>query len=140
MAVRTTFLVILFLSLSLALSACPKREQPPKNAYDPELMATAAELAKDKDKGPSDTSQGETAEEEGECNRTTGGCEKGYLCWDSWYCKHGQDTCSAMGDKRCHKICIDDKDCPKDMPRCAEKPIFRGSDRGQLEKFCVAPE
>jgi hypothetical protein len=78
-------------------------------------------------------------EEQGECDRETGGCRKGYICWDSRFCKHGfEDQCSAAGDKRCHKKCADNGDCPEDMPFCREIPLFSGSDRGILEKFCVS--
>lgn len=130
----------LVIGLAVLLAGCPRRDQPPESSYDPELLETAKELAAEQDQTDQAavSDQGE-AEKKGECSRETGGCPAGYLCWDSWYCKQGRDDqCSAMGDKRCHKLCFDDGDCPRAMPLCREKPIFKGSDRGRLERFCVA--
>ncbi|MBW2699920.1 MAG: hypothetical protein JRF33_03790 [Deltaproteobacteria bacterium] len=126
------------MGLAFIISACPRREQPPKSSYDSDLMATAAELAKDQSQPTELPADPPEEEVKGECDRLTGGCAEGFLCWDSWYCKNAEDTCSGMGDKKCHKLCNNHSECPKAMPRCVEKPIFRGSDRGKLEKFCVA--
>ena len=141
---RETGLLVLAMGLMFGVFGCPKKEQVPESSYDPELLAAAREAAAREEQAANagDDGSAETASgEEAECNRDTGGCPDGSLCWDSWYCKQGRpDQCSAQGDKRCHKRCSDDSDCPEAMPRCIEKPIFKGSDRGVLEKFCVAGE
>lgn len=137
-------LLVMLTGLSLWLSGCPKKEVVPESSYDPELLETAREVAGRENEVQQDASGDPDEGVSGqptECTRDTGGCPDGSLCWDSWYCKQGRpDQCSAQGDKRCHKRCGDDDDCPEAMPRCIEKPIFKGSDRGVLEKFCVAGE
>ncbi|MBN2494743.1 MAG: hypothetical protein JXR96_09155 [Deltaproteobacteria bacterium] len=136
------FTILLAVALSAFAAGCPKRDQPPPTAYDPELLAAAQQAAEEdaaaqNDAGPSSNA----AKAKPECDRERGGCAEGFLCWDSWYCKRGlEDQCSAAGDKRCHKRCETDADCPADTPRCVEKPIFNGSERGILERFCVSGE
>ena len=134
--------IALVVMTSAGLSGCPKRDLPPESSYDPELLATAKDLAAEEGDGEAAEGAGEApAAEQGECDRERGGCPAGYLCWDSWYCKKGfDDQCSAMGDKRCHKLCEADEDCPEKMPLCRERPLFKGPDRGTLEKFCVAED
>ena len=130
---------VIWIFLLLGLSGCPKREQPPESAYDPELLEAARAAAKDRENDELDANQ-DTQLPEGpaECTRESGGCKKGYICWDSHFCKQGfSDQCSASGDKRCHKECAENKHCPNEMPYCVEKPIFSGSERGKTEKFCV---
>ncbi len=139
---RLASLLMVLAGLSIGLSGCPKKEVVPESSYDPELLETAREVANEQDQVEADAAAARTdgaSEQPSECNRDTGGCPAGSLCWDSWYCKQGrEDQCSAQGDKRCHKRCSDDSDCPEAMPRCIEKPIFKGTDRGVLERFCVA--
>jgi hypothetical protein len=121
------------------LAGCPKREQPPSSAYDPELLEAAREAAADREAEERAYDEENKVEETAsECTREEGGCKKGFVCWDSYYCKGGfGDQCSASGDKRCHKLCTDDGDCPEKMPHCRTLPLFSGSDRGIEEKFCV---
>ena len=125
----------------MVVCGCPRRDQVPESAYDPELVEAAKAAAEDEKaarEAAAQEQEEETEEEQGECNRETGGCKEGYICWDSRFCKHGfEDQCSAAGDKRCHKKCSDNSDCPEDMAFCREIPIFSGSDHGVLEKFCV---
>jgi len=106
----------------------------------PEALLKAAREAAAERKAADEESEveGSQAATVAECTRQEGGCKHGYICWDSYYCKLGSaDQCSAAGDKRCHKLCSDDADCPQDMPYCRLKPIFSGSERGVEEKFCV---
>jgi hypothetical protein len=121
---------------------CPKRDLPPESSYDPDLVRTAKQIAAEQDaRDRAAVGQHSSATVAGECSRETGGCPQDSICWDSWYCKQDRpDQCSASGDKRCHKRCEDDTECPEKMPRCREQPLFKGSDRGVLEKFCVADE
>ena len=128
--------------LALGLAGCPKRDQPPESSYDPEIVDTAKRIVEESDRQADQADQKDAQDQvQAECSRETRGCPDDHLCWDSWYCKQGRDDqCSAIGDKRCHKRCADHSDCPKAMPRCEEKPIFKGSERGVLEKFCVAPD
>jgi hypothetical protein len=133
-----------FVLLALVVAGCPKRDQPPASAYDDDLLQSADEIADDsrqaqeREAALGDETGFGNQEVEGECTRETGGCKKGFLCWDSYYCRQGnKDQCTASGDKMCHKLCVDDGDCPRKMPVCTEKPIFHGTDRGVLEKFCV---
>ncbi len=139
----TRFFPVFFVVFGMIVCGCPHRDEVPESAYDPELVeaAKAAAEAERKAREEAEQQQEEAAAEEvkGECSRDTGGCEKGYICWDSWFCKHGfQDQCTAAGDKMCHKKCSDNSDCPEKMPFCREIPIFSGSDHGVLEKFCVS--
>jgi len=135
--------VILLFAAMFLLQGCPRREQPPASAYDPELLETARAVSEAREAEEQAAEDQQVTEQAGsespaECTRQEGGCPEGYVCWDSYYCKRGfSDQCSAAGDKRCHKRCTDDADCPPEMPRCRTKPIFSGSDRGIEEKFCV---
>jgi len=141
----TRLVFLLMVSISLIVSGCPKRDQPPASAYDQELLDSAARIKQqEKDERAHEEAlaaqEAARAEEnyEAECNRQDGGCKKGYLCWDSFYCKQGfEEQCTSSGDKMCHKKCVDNGDCPSKMPACVEKPIFHGSERGVLESFCV---
>ena len=130
------------LIFAVIFCGCPGRSEVPESAYDPELVeaAKAAAEAEKAARAEEAARQEEYAKEvKGECDRETGGCEKGYICWDSWFCKHGfEDQCTAAGDKMCHKKCSDNSDCPEKMPFCREIPIFAGSEHGVLEKFCVS--
>jgi hypothetical protein len=104
-----------------------------------EAAKAAAEAEKAEREEEAQRQEEYAKEVKGECDRETGGCEKGYICWDSWFCKHGfEDQCSGAGDKMCHKKCGSNSDCPEKMPFCREIPIFSGSDHGVLEKFCVS--
>ena len=136
-------LPVFIVIFTMIICGCPHRDEVPESAYDPELVE-AAKAAAEAERAAREAAEEEEAEAaaaaevKGECNRETGGCKKGYICWDSWFCKHGfEDQCSAAGDKSCHKKCADNGDCPEDMPFCREIPIFSGSDHGVLEKFCV---
>jgi hypothetical protein len=133
--------LVFFVVFPLMVCGCPHRDEVPESAYDPELVEAAKAAAEDERaaREAAASEQAEAAEEQkGECSRETGGCEKGYVCWDSWFCKNGfEGQCSAAGDKRCHKKCSTNAGCPQDMPFCREIPIFSGSDHGVLEKFCV---
>ncbi|HOX45871.1 MAG TPA: hypothetical protein PK668_19880 [Myxococcota bacterium] len=135
---RTSIVVVCALGLGVLLGGCPKRDLPPDSAYDPELLEYARQVAADKDRPVDGDQPGPAAAEQAECNRETGGCAEGFLCFDSWYCKLGTDQCSAAGDKRCHKLCSTDADCPEDMPRCAAQAMFNGSAEGTEERFCVS--
>jgi hypothetical protein len=129
--------------LVVGLCGCPKRDEVPKSAYDPELLETAEAIkaAQQAEQQEQQREQVEQREKKGECSRETGGCKEDQICWDSFFCKSGAgDECSKSGDRRCHKRCLDNKDCPKNMPRCEEKPMFNGSDQGTLERFCVGKE
>ncbi len=129
--------IAFLLGLPFVITGCPKRDQPPKSSYDPELVEVAQELSKT-DQVEDDTVQNTREKTKGECTSTLNNCKEGFICWDSMFCRQDNpDQCSAQGDKLCHKKCNDDSDCPESMPRCIEKPIFRHSDRGPLEKFCV---
>ena len=130
---------------ALCVCGCPKRDQVPETAYDPDLIEAARAAQEEQEQARREAErqaefdkQRVEEEEEGECSRDEGGCRGGYVCWDSYFCKSGdQDQCSQAGDKKCHKKCQYDVDCPSDMPYCREKPIFHGDERGVLEKFCV---
>lgn len=143
----TRLLFCLAIVLSLVIGGCPKREQPPKSAYGDDLLESAQRVQEEqkeadaREKELQKQAAAEAEEEyEGECTRQAGGCKQGYICWDSYYCKQGfEDQCSGSGDKMCHRKCVDDNDCPRKMPVCTEKPIFHGTERGVLEKFCVVP-
>ena len=129
--------------LGLVLLGCRKRDKVPESAYDPEIVAAARALAQEANQGeePTNVSSQPREKKKGDCDWETGGCQVGWICWDSWFCKGGfEDQCSATGDQRCHKQCAGDQDCPGSMPVCKEVPIFKGSDRGVLEKFCVSRE
>lgn len=138
----TRFLPVFLVVFGMSVCACPHRDEVPESAYDPDLVKAAKAAAADERAAREATAaeQAERVEEvKGECSRETGGCQKGFICWDSWFCKHGfEDQCSGAGDKRCHQKCSSDGDCPEDMPFCREIPIFSGSDHGVLEKFCVS--
>jgi hypothetical protein len=137
---RTSIVLVCALGLGVLAGGCPKRDLPPDSAYDPEVLEAARQAARDKDadRAADADRPGETAAAAGECNRDTGGCAEGFLCWDSWYCKLGTDQCSASGDKRCHKLCASDADCPEDMPTCSAQAMFKGSGEGTEERFCVS--
>jgi len=135
---RASFLIA---CVGLVIS-CMGGEKVPKSAYDPKLLDTAQQIAKDNDEQQKALEQQNQAQSEdntrGECDREEGGCPEDHVCWDSFFCKDGStDSCSASGDKLCHKRCKTDRDCTARMPRCMEKPIFNGNDNGVLEKFCV---
>jgi hypothetical protein len=138
----TKSLPVIFVFFGMILCGCPHRDEVPESAYDPELVEAAKAAAEDERaaREEAEAEQAEQVEEEkGECSRETGGCKQGYICWDSWFCKHGfEDQCTMAGDKMCHKKCGDNSDCPQEMPFCREIPIFSGSDHGVLEKFCVS--
>ncbi len=130
------------LLISVATFACSNRDQPPESAYDTSTLESARALAKIRAQEDEQNLQAQREQKakapKPECSRLTGGCAEGHICWDSHFCKQGfDDQCSAAGDKRCHKLCSFDGDCPEKMPHCQEKPIFSGSERGKLEKFCV---
>ena len=130
----------LLLLVAVLTVGCSRRSGPPETMYDQDLIDTAREVALER-RMKSDAAPGEDEAQKptGECNRETGGCPPGYLCWDSWFCKRGaEDQCSASGDRRCHKLCSDGDDCPRSSPLCAEKPIFKGSEEGTAEKFCIS--
>jgi hypothetical protein len=122
---------------------CTGGERIPKSAYDPKLLDDAQAIAKENEehrRALEEHSREARAEEavRGECDRDEGGCPADHVCWDSFFCKDGStDSCSAAGDMMCHKRCKSDRDCTARMPRCVEKPIFKGSEDGVLEKFCV---
>ena len=129
------------LILAWTVAGCPRRDQPPESSYDPKLVDTAKQIADDANQPIPDQpdSSNEGAETEGECDRDSGGCVTGWICWDSYFCKGaGENACTAAGDKRCHKRCQQHSDCPSDTPRCKEVPIFKGSEHGVLEMFCVS--
>ncbi len=135
---RASIRAVSLVLLAVALAGCPKRDVPPDSAYDPELVDAARQAAEAKGQGGAEAPAGEAPVARAECDRETGGCPEGFLCWDSWYCKLGTDQCSAAGDKRCHKLCATHADCPADMPQCVARAIFRGSAEGTEERFCVA--
>lgn len=137
MSERNLFIAIV-LGFSFLVTGCPKRDQPPKSSYDPELVQVAEEMS-ERDQSGQDTEQENSDEKiKGECSNRLNNCKDGSICWDSLFCRQDNpDQCSAQGDKMCHKKCSDDSDCPEAMPKCIEKPIFKHSDRGVLEKFCV---
>ncbi len=132
---------MLGLAGGLCVSGCLHGEKVPESAYDPDIIETAKAIQKEQEAEREAFEHAEEAERKkqtAECSRTTGGCKEGYLCWDSWYCKHGfSDQCTASGDKKCHKRCANRKNCPKEYPICREVPIYNGSDRGVLEKICT---
>jgi hypothetical protein len=128
------------LFLVLGLAGCPRRDQPPASAYDPELLEAAQNAARRHEATGSARDDPAVAPARAECDRLTGGCPEGFLCWDSWYCKLGTDQCSSSGDKRCHKLCSRNADCPEDMPVCVARAVFRGTAEGTEERFCVAEE
>jgi hypothetical protein len=132
-------LVVSFTGSLVFFGGCHPQEKPPASAYDPALIEAAQEAAAERkaaDEESADQESGKTTV--AECTRQEGGCKRGYICWDSYYCKLGfADQCSASGDKRCHKLCMDDGDCPQAMPHCRLMPIFSGTERGVEEKFCV---
>ena len=126
--------------LAVLGTACRSGPQVPESAYDPELLKMAEEAAAEREREAQQLSPPppEPEQKEGECSREEGGCPPGYLCWDSYFCRQGfADQCSADGDRRCHKLCSDDGDCPRSTPHCVTKPIFSGSEQGQEFKFCV---
>ena len=129
-------------AVALLITGCPKRDDVPEYAYDPELLEAARAAREERERADREAEeamrQQQEQEEKGECSRETGGCRAGYICYDSYFCKGGdKDQCSASGDKMCHKKCFDDNDCPSDTPYCREIAIFHGTERGILEKFCV---
>ncbi len=137
MNVRTPSITIV-IGLSFLMTGCPKRDQPPKSSYDPDLVEVAEELSEENQLEQNPEQQSTDKQVKGECQRSLDNCKDGYVCWDSLFCRQDNpDQCSSQGDRLCHKKCNEDSDCPQDMPRCIEKPIFKHSDRGVLEKFCV---
>lgn len=127
----------------LAAAGCAKREAPPPSAYDPELVETLERAqAEDRERAAAAArDRADPADAQAECTWETGGCPDGSICFDSWYCRRGRpDQCGARGDQRCHPRCDSDEDCPAQWPLCRDIPMFKGSDRGQLERFCVAEE
>lgn len=128
--------------LALLAAACHPEPKPPETAYDPALLEAAREAARERERERQQLQQQQQQAQpvkKGECSREEGGCPPGYFCWDSYFCKQGfTDQCTASGDKRCHKLCDSDVDCPRRMPHCRAKPIFSGSERGSEVKFCVA--
>ena len=131
-----------FLWITFAFAGCSKRDQPPTSAYDPKLIETAKEVSEN-ERLAREQEEAEAAEKsktvKGECSRQRGGCQDGFICWDSYFCKAGfSDQCSGSGDKMCHKKCASHDDCPKEMPTCRELPLFNSNEAGVLEKFCVA--
>ncbi len=127
--------------VGLALAGCPKKE--PVSAYDAKLLESARAAAEEEKRYQAEMAKeySKSQEVKGECSREQDDCEDGFLCWDSYFCKaDNKDQCSAYGDKRCHKLCTTDADCPSAMPRCQEQPIFSGSEQGVLQKLCVVKE
>jgi hypothetical protein len=128
------------LVLTFVLFGCPKRSDVPESAYDPSILKAADEIAADQ-KAKDDALSSRTEVEKTskpECSRESGGCEDGYVCNDSYFCKDGFDgQCSGSGDKRCHKLCKKDDECPEKMPVCGEIPVFQGSEQGTLFKACI---
>ena len=139
--------LLVLISFSFIVAGCAKREQPPASAYGEDLLQSAQKIKQEQKEEDArekalQAEEANRAEEEyeSECSRKTGGCKKGYICWDSYFCKQGfGDQCTASGDRMCHKKCVDHGDCPSKMRACAEKPLFHGTERGVLEKFCVKP-
>lgn len=127
------------LFLSIWVSGCPKRSDVPESAYDPEILDTAKKaIAESKAQQPVTTEETPADNAKGECDHQSGGCKKGYVCWDSRFCKSGfTDQCAESGDKRCHRSCSQDGDCPAEMPTCRDISVFKGNEVGTLEKFCV---
>jgi hypothetical protein len=129
--------------LGLLVFACHRRDEVPKSAYDPEIVETAQKIAeneRERDRMARETNQ-ETQQKKGECGRETGGCQEGFLCWDSYFCKNDfPDQCSGSGDRRCHRQCETSQDCPEKMPNCTEVPFFNGSEQGVLQKICIRPK
>jgi hypothetical protein len=131
----------LFVLLGLVVAGCPKKE--PVSAYDANLLKSARAAAEEEKRYRAEMAKeySNVQEAKGECSREQDDCEDGYLCWDSSFCKAGnKDQCSAYGDKRCHKLCATDTDCPSATPRCQEQPMFNGSEQGILQKLCMAKE
>jgi hypothetical protein len=127
-----------FLATWLFLAGCHHQARPPETAYDPELLKLAQEAAEEQKNQAPEPVKEEPVRTEGECSRDGVGCPPGYICWDSYFCKLGfTDQCSADGDRRCHKLCSDDGDCPRSEPRCVTRPIFAGSETGKEFKFCL---
>ena len=127
--------------LVLLAASCHPQPKPPETAYDPALLEASREAAREQElERQQQAQQAEQVQPvKGQCSREEGGCPPGYFCWDSYFCKQGfTDQCTASGDKRCHKLCDNDADCPHRMPHCRAKPIFSGSERGSEVKFCVA--
>jgi len=133
-----TLWLVCLCSLGLALTACG-RPKPPPTAYDPALIDLVRDAeAEHQDREASRPAARPTAPQaESECTRDTSQCPVGWICWDSWFCRVGYDQCSAAGDKRCHKTCVDTADCPGEMPVCRDVTIFKGSERGTTERICV---
>ena len=122
------------------LAGCHRQPQPPPSAYDKELLDTARRIAEENRRRDEQARQqaAEPKPQKVQCSRETGGCQPGYICWDSYFCKRGfDDQCTASGDKRCHKLCDTDEDCPRSMPKCRAKPMFSGSEEGREVTFCV---
>jgi hypothetical protein len=130
--------ILLVLVFGLSIAGCAKNNQVPKTAYDPALLEAAQAAEQERKEEETVLEKQSVQQQEAECSREGGGCQPGWICWDSWYCKDGFDNqCSSAGDKKCHKQCDDHQDCPESMPECKETPIFKGSDRGVLESFCI---
>ncbi len=138
--------VLFLIAFALSVVSCSRGEKVPRSAYDPKLLDTADQIAKDNEAHQKALEEQSQADQEetlprGECDREEGGCPSDHVCWDSYFCKDGStDSCSASGDKLCHKRCKSDRDCTARMPRCVERPIFRGDENGVLEKFCIGKE
>jgi hypothetical protein len=127
--------------LGLVLAGCPKKE--PVSAYDSKLLESAKAAAEEEKRHQAEMAEQNKKyrEKKGECSREQDECPDGFLCWDSFFCKaDNKDQCSAYGDKRCHKTCNADVDCPSATPLCKEQPMFNGSEQGVMEKICVAKE
>jgi hypothetical protein len=122
----------------LFLMNCAHGDELPQSPYDPDVVQAAKEAVDSYDREDQALREKQVAPSTAECSRGSGGCEKGYVCWDSLQCSpNSQTQCSALGDKRCHRRCSNHADCLKSMPVCAEKPIFSGGQQGRLESFCV---
>jgi hypothetical protein len=130
-----------FLVLAM-LAGCAKRQEIPQSAYDPAVLAAveeAAQAEQERREALAASQAEQQRRQKGECDYKKGGCPEGFVCWDSYFCKNNfSDQCKAAGDRRCHKRCREDGDCPKEMPSCQEIPLFLGTESGVLEKFCVA--
>jgi len=65
-------------------------------------------------------------------------CPAGSVCYTSLPCKtiNGQEICGAeQGDLLCHKKCLDNSDCPEDMPVC-KATNFLINNKDVLIKIC----
>ena len=70
-------------------------------------------------------------------------CSEGYTCYHSvpgGPAPLGTPPEPTSGDKKCHKNCIFDKDCPSNTPICVKKTIQIGDVSGPNKNICFSKD